>query len=138
MNSTLLVELTGVVEQVHIKIILAPVILSLDKLRRVPSSSITNLVKEFFNSQKPTQEGTLISRSITMEHRSKTKPKKLIVECLYCSEDIYIGGNPKIGSLLECKNCESQFEIIELEPIMIDWMAYDEDFGEDDDLYDYE
>lgn len=73
-----------------------------------------------------------------MNDRSRTKPQKKVIECLYCNEDIYLGGNPKIGNIVECKNCESLFEIVDLEPVMIDWPFYADDYPDDEDLLDYE
>lgn len=73
-----------------------------------------------------------------MKHQIRTKPQKMTVECLNCSEDIYIGDKSKVGNFVTCKSCESLFEIIDLDPVMIDWYYYDDDYGDDDDLYDDE
>jgi hypothetical protein len=73
-----------------------------------------------------------------MKNQTNTKSKKTMVECLNCSEDIYVGGNPKVGNFVTCKNCDSLFEIVDLEPISIDWPYDDDDYGDDDDLYDDE
>ena len=54
-----------------------------------------------------------------------TKSMKAVVECLYCGEDIQIYTNPKSGSFVTCNKCSSQFEIIDIEPVMIDWPYYD-------------
>lgn len=64
-----------------------------------------------------------------------TKSIKAIVECLYCGEDIQININPKTGSFITCNKCSSQFEIIDLEPVTIDWPYYDDDYSDDDDAY---
>lgn len=68
-----------------------------------------------------------------MKPRIKTNNKHMVVECLMCYENINVGVNPKINKFITCKSCEMVFEIINLDPIMIDWPYYD-----DDDIYDDE
>jgi hypothetical protein len=43
-----------------------------------------------------------------------------------------------MGQRVKCQTCESDLEIVWLEPVELDWAidGYDED--EDDDLFDYE
>jgi transcription elongation factor Elf1 len=69
------------------------------------------------------------------ELKMVTKSMKAVVECLYCGEDIQIFINPKSGSFITCNKCSSQFEIIDLEPVTIDWPYYDDDYVDDDDAY---
>lgn len=61
-----------------------------------------------------------------MKPQVKAKPKKVTVECLSCSEDIYVGRNPKVGSFVTCDNCDVEFEIIDLEPVMVDWPYFED------------
>jgi len=68
-----------------------------------------------------------------MKPRIKSKYTGNAVECLLCYEDIDVGINPKISKFITCKNCEMVFEIINLDPIMIDWPYYDDDVDDDDD-----
>jgi hypothetical protein len=76
-----------------------------------------------------------------MDYQIKTK--KTTVECLSCSEVIDVGRSPKIGSIVTCSSCDSPFEIIELDPLLIDWPYYDDDYFDsdysysDEDEYDY-
>lgn len=60
----------------------------------------------------------------------------MIVECLSCGEDVYIGHNPKVGSFITCKSCDSLLEIVDLDPIMIDWPYYDDDESSFDSMED--
>lgn len=76
-----------------------------------------------------------------MKSHTRVKPKKTTVECLLCDEDIYVGNNPNLGKFITCKSCESVFEIINTDPVMIDWPYDDDDESyyddlEDDELYD--
>ena len=72
-----------------------------------------------------------------MKHQQRTanKVKNIRVECLDCGEAIYIRRNPTIGNIVTCDSCDSQFEIVELEPIMIDW-PYDYEYDDDENIYD--
>lgn len=67
-----------------------------------------------------------------MNYRTKTKPKKKAAECLYCGENIYIGHNPKVGNFVTCDSCDTQFEIVDLDPVMVDWPYYNDDFDGDE------
>jgi hypothetical protein len=49
-----------------------------------------------------------------------------------------VGVNPTIGKFITCKNCESVYEIINIDPVMIDWPYYDDDDFFDDLDDDYE
>lgn len=62
-----------------------------------------------------------------MKYQTNSKPKRMIVECLSCGEGIYVGRNPKVGSFITCHSCDALLEIIDIEPIMIDWPYYDDD-----------
>ena len=72
--------------------------------------------------------------------KQKTISKKGTVECLACEEDVYVGLNPRIGNYIICSSCDSEFQIIDLKPVMIDW-PYEDDYEDEeeayyDDLYD--
>ena len=73
-----------------------------------------------------------------MKSHVSVKPKKTTIECLLCDKDIYVGYNPNPGKFITCKSCESVFEIINTDPVMIDWPYYDDDEGfyDDDDTED--
>jgi transcription elongation factor Elf1 len=76
-----------------------------------------------------------------MKHQIKIQPKKATVECLSCNRDINVGHNTKIGSIVTCVRCNMSFEIIELNPLLIDWPYYDDDYFDgdysDEDEYEY-
>ncbi len=69
-----------------------------------------------------------------MKQKTKSISKKLMVECLACEDDVYIGSNPKIGSYVICNSCDAEFQIIDLDPVLIDWPEYD-DYTDDDEGY---
>ena len=70
-----------------------------------------------------------------MKPKIKTNNKHMVVECLMCYGNIDVGVNPKISKFITCKNCEMVFEIINLNPIMIDWPYYDDDIYDDEEEY---
>lgn len=51
--------------------------------------------------------------------------------CPDCDEEITLDRKPKIGQRVTCPNCEIALEVIETEPLELDW-AYDGPEGEDD------
>ena len=71
-----------------------------------------------------------------MEQKIRTRSKKLTVECLACDEDIFIGPKPKIGKYVICNSCDAEFQIIDLEPVLIDWPIDDDYFDDDEGYYD--
>ncbi len=73
-----------------------------------------------------------------MDQNTRAREEKQVLECLFCSEEINIKGNPKIGVMVECSNCESLFEIVEVNPVSIDWPYYGDDFIDDDDFFDFD
>lgn len=62
--------------------------------------------------------------------------------CPSCGEDIKLAGRSKIGQKVTCPYCDAWLEVIEVDPVELDWV-YDEeeeeDFDEDwEDLEDWE
>lgn len=72
-----------------------------------------------------------------MKSQYKIRQENIIVKCLLCNKIIDVGVNPIIGKFITCKNCESVYEIINIDPVMIDWPYYEDDYLDDEDLYDY-
>lgn len=60
-----------------------------------------------------------------------------IAVCPGCDEDIQIAGRPTLGQLVTCENCASQFEVISVQPLELDW-AFDELEDDNDDDWDEE
>jgi len=66
-----------------------------------------------------------------------TVSKKVTIICIDCDEPIYLESKPKIGQIITCSNCDAQLEVIDIDPIELDW-AYlepeeDEDWDWEDD-----
>jgi len=54
--------------------------------------------------------------------------------CPSCGEDVKLSGRPRIGQKMTCPHCDAWLEVIEMDPVELDW-AYDEDEDWD---YDWE
>ena len=68
-------------------------------------------------------------------------PAKAI--CPSCGEWVKLPDHPKIGQKITCLECEADLEVIEVNPVELDW-AYmedeldDEDWDDEDDDWDEE
>lgn len=62
-----------------------------------------------------------------MKTYTRTKSRRTTVDCLACGEDVYVGQNPIIGRIIICHGCNSRFEIIDVEPVMVDWPGSEDD-----------
>ena len=58
-------------------------------------------------------------------------------ECPSCGSEVSIFTKPKVGQRVKCNSCETDLEIVWLEPVELDWALEGYDEEEDDDL-DYE
>ncbi len=54
------------------------------------------------------------------------------VLCPDCTRKIVIGPRPKKGQLVACPHCEVDLEIVNLNPLRIDWPEYYEEEPIDD------
>jgi alpha-aminoadipate carrier protein LysW len=53
--------------------------------------------------------------------------------CPGCDENVYIPGAPKLGQKVFCKECEAELEVVNLDPVELDWpYDYDDDWDEDE------
>ncbi len=53
--------------------------------------------------------------------------------CPACDNEIAFAKQPKIGQLHTCTNCVTELEIVDLEPLTLDWI-----YEDGDDEYDYD
>ena len=53
--------------------------------------------------------------------------------CPGCDDEMYIPGRPRVGTFVTCKTCEAELEVVEVNPLELDWRQMDDD---DDDDYD--
>jgi lysine biosynthesis protein LysW len=58
--------------------------------------------------------------------------------CLSCDSKIEIGSKVKIGQFVYCEFCGADFEVIELNPIELDYAFVEDDLDYDDEDDDYE
>ena len=63
---------------------------------------------------------------------SETKTKVIRAACPDCGDRIPLQGLIRIGRKVICPNCDAELEVIETDPVELDWV-YDEDESEKDD-----
>ena len=68
-------------------------------------------------------------------------PAKAI--CPSCGEWVRLPDHPKIGQKITCLECEADLEVIEVNPVELDWVYMedeldDEDWDDEDDNWDEE
>lgn len=56
----------------------------------------------------------------------------LIAVCPSCDEDVQLKGAPKIGQQVVCPHCEVTLEVIDTDPLELDWAELDDDWDDDD------
>ena len=66
----------------------------------------------------------------------KPGSKVTVVECISCGDNIRITRPPKVGDFVTCHGCDEQFEIVDLDPVVIDWPYYEDDYDDYSDAYD--
>ena len=59
-------------------------------------------------------------------------------ECISCGAEIGFRTQPKMGMLITCPECDSELEVVWLDPVELDWPFDDDDEYEEDDEYYYE
>ena len=61
---------------------------------------------------------------------------KTIAECPSCGVDILFEMQLKLGQFIDCPSCDEFLEVIDLDPVLLDWPIeggdYDDDFDDDD------
>ena len=59
-------------------------------------------------------------------------------ECPQCGNEVSLGTQPKLGKLVECKECGAELEVVWLDPLELDWPLDVDEFEEDEDTDDLE
>jgi DNA-directed RNA polymerase subunit RPC12/RpoP len=58
--------------------------------------------------------------------------KTFIVDCPDCGEDILLRGKIALGLKVVCPNCSADLEVIDVDPVELDW-SYDYDYDDEED-----
>ncbi len=59
--------------------------------------------------------------------------------CPSCDKTVTLTGNPKIGQKLTCPSCKTELEVVEVNPVELDWAyEYDDDWDDDEEWDDEE
>jgi len=59
-------------------------------------------------------------------------------ECPQCGFEISVGSQPRIGQQVTCTSCNSELEVVWLDPLELDWPMLDLDEEEEDEDSDEE
>jgi lysine biosynthesis protein LysW len=62
----------------------------------------------------------------------------IMAQCPSCGAQVSIFTKPKMGQRVQCSKCESELEVVWLEPVELDWALEGYDEEDDDDALDYE
>lgn len=63
----------------------------------------------------------------------KTSTQSAVAPCPDCGEDITLRGTIRVGKQVTCPHCEAELEIIEADPVELDWTYDDDDWDEQED-----
>ncbi len=58
--------------------------------------------------------------------------------CPSCDDDIYLPRSPRLGEIVACPNCGARLEVVDVNPLELDWPLDDEDEEEEDEFLDDE
>jgi alpha-aminoadipate carrier protein LysW len=54
--------------------------------------------------------------------------------CPSCDKAVNLSGDPEIGQRITCPSCQTELEVIDVEPVELDWAYdYDDDWDDDED-----
>ena len=60
----------------------------------------------------------------------------IFVECPMCDEKISIPDDIEIGDLIDCEECDREFEVVSAQPLKLEWVDEEEEvFYEDDENF---
>ena len=57
--------------------------------------------------------------------------------CPDCGEEITIRGNVRLGQEVVCPHCDAELEVVETEPLELDWAYDDGDYDEEEEEEDW-
>jgi lysine biosynthesis protein LysW len=60
-----------------------------------------------------------------------------MVFCPECNRPVDLK-DPKLGLLVTCQSCETELEVINLDPLALDWVYYGAEDWETNDIEDYD
>ncbi|MFZ0450078.1 MAG: hypothetical protein WAL98_12620 [Desulfatiglandaceae bacterium] len=60
-----------------------------------------------------------------------------VVECPKCSEIIVLPNDIDLGDLVDCEECDREFEVVSVQPLELEWIDEEEEnvFETDEDFF---
>jgi lysine biosynthesis protein LysW len=63
-----------------------------------------------------------------------TRKHTIFADCPECDAIVRFTKMPKMGYIVACSECDTKLEVIDIDPLELDWaIEMDEDFDDDDD-----
>lgn len=59
----------------------------------------------------------------------------IVARCAECESRINFNKEPEIGMIVTCRECGEKMEVIDINPVELDWAYEDENYNDDDDFY---
>ncbi len=69
-----------------------------------------------------------------MNDSNKTKPKIPQGRCPSCGRSVYVGSKPNIADIIICTRCFAELQIVDFNPIILEWASDESDSYEYDDV----
>jgi alpha-aminoadipate carrier protein LysW len=82
------------------------------------------------------RRGGSISKNNKLNRKRGEKKIMVVVECPMCSEPIEMPDDVEFGDLVDCGECDREFEVVSLRPIELEWLDKEEedDYEKDEDF----
>jgi len=61
------------------------------------------------------------------------KTKRTLVNCVNCGAEITLTGQVKTGQEVICPECATMMEVVELDPVDVDWIYDEPEYVEEED-----
>jgi hypothetical protein len=62
-----------------------------------------------------------------MNDKTQIKSKNSLAECPSCEKYIQLRPTAAVGDIIKCKRCYADLEILEFNPVVLDWASYESD-----------
>jgi alpha-aminoadipate carrier protein LysW len=66
------------------------------------------------------------------ELKMATVSKRTTVRCIDCEQPINLPFQPVVGQIITCPNCDAELEVINVNPLELDWAFFDLEEGDED------
>ena len=68
---------------------------------------------------------------------AEAKTKKTVIQCVECGEDFALSSAIQIGQEIACPECGTWMEVLEVDPVQVDWVYDEPDYEDREDQEDW-